>query len=245
MVWTLMSSWRLIDTEIFQRLRRVRALGCAVYVFHNANHTVFEHSLGVAYLARKLIKRLRKTQPELHITAKDVQNVTIAALCHDLGAGPFTNAFYSFVSRLEYNESSHSHRPTWLRTSMAIRLLEALVTSNGLETIVTVDDRRFIAQLLSGEIEALGEKSPFPCYPLEWMGEIVLNKRNMIDTVLFDSINRDTHKLGLFYSSFDSYPLYANAKVIDNEICYPAKARETAMCRMPRWCWNCSIVATT
>lgn len=55
------------------------------------------------------------------------------------------------------------------------------------------------------------------------MGNIVVNKKNMIDTNLFDSINRDTHKLGLFYSSFDSYPLCAGARVIDNEICYPSK----------------------
>ena len=77
------------------------------------------------------------------------------------------------------------------------------------------------------------------------MGDIVLNKRNMIDTVLFDSINRDTHKLGLFYSSFDSYPLYANAKVIENEICYPAKARTLLSHRMRRWCSSSLTVATT
>ena len=53
------------------------------------------------------------------------------------------------------------------------------------------------------------------------MGDIVINRKNMIDTNLFDSINRDTHKLGLFYSSFDSYPLYSGARIIENEICYP------------------------
>ena len=47
----------------------------------------------------------------------------------------------------------------------------------------------------------------------------------MIDTNLFDSINRDTHKLGLFYSSFDSYPLYSGARIIENEICYPVKVK--------------------
>ena len=75
-----------------------------MFVFHNANHTVFEHSLGncylkvgVAYLARKLIKRLQKDQLELNITPKDIQNVTIAGLCHDLAIGPYANVFDKFI----------------------------------------------------------------------------------------------------------------------------------------------------
>ncbi len=78
------------------------------------------------------------------------------------------------------------------------------------------------------------------------MGDVVINRRNMIDTSLFDSINRDTHKLGLFYSSFDIYPLYIGARVIDNEICYPAKAPSSGcnMYRTHRRSWSCSTVAT-
>jgi len=101
-MFSFQNSWQIIDTPEFQRLRSIRALGCAVFVFHNANHTVFEHSLGVAHLARKLVKRLSKEQPELEITPSDIQNVTIAGLCHDLAAGPYTSAFTRFMQKTEY-----------------------------------------------------------------------------------------------------------------------------------------------
>ena len=94
-------SWKIIDTPIFQRLRSIRALGCSVFVFHNANHTVFEHSLGVAHLSRKLVKRLCKDQPELDIRPNDIMNATIAGLCHDIAAGPYTTAFTKFMTKTE------------------------------------------------------------------------------------------------------------------------------------------------
>ncbi|MDR3547459.1 MAG: HD domain-containing protein [Candidatus Pacebacteria bacterium] len=57
--------------------------------------------IGVAHLARKLVKRLSKEQPELEISPKDIQNVTIAGLCHDIAAGPYTNAFSRFMRKIE------------------------------------------------------------------------------------------------------------------------------------------------
>ena len=45
----------IIDTPEFQRLRQIRQLGCCYFVFPGASHFRFEHSIGVAYLSKKLI----------------------------------------------------------------------------------------------------------------------------------------------------------------------------------------------
>jgi deoxynucleoside triphosphate triphosphohydrolase SAMHD1 len=91
--------WAFIDTPVFQRLRGLRQLGVASYVYMNANHTRFEHSLGVAHLAEKLMENIWKRQPQLRSPTadKDLLCVKLAALFHDLGHGPFSHIYEDFV----------------------------------------------------------------------------------------------------------------------------------------------------
>ena len=53
-------------------------------MYPGANHTRFDHSLGVAHLAERVCCHLQKERPDL-VEDKDVMCVTIAGLCHDLG----------------------------------------------------------------------------------------------------------------------------------------------------------------
>jgi len=92
-----------------------------------------------------------------------------------------------------------------------MNILKQIVTKKELELGFT--DLSVIQEIITGTCITLKHK--------KWMCDIIVNKKNMIDMRLFDSINRDTHKLGLFYSSFDNYPLFSSARVISNEICYP------------------------
>lgn len=78
-------SSELINTPHFQRLRKLKQLGTSEYTYVNANHTRFEHSLGVGFLGRELLDRIRKEQTCLGISDVDVKCVEIAGYCHDLG----------------------------------------------------------------------------------------------------------------------------------------------------------------
>lgn len=62
-------------------------------MFPTATHKRFEHCVGTAWLAYKIVKKLKKKQPELGITERDVKCLAIAGLCHDLGHGPYSHLF--------------------------------------------------------------------------------------------------------------------------------------------------------
>lgn len=58
---------------------------------------------GVAHLAKMQIKMLKEKQPRLGITDEDVDCVTIAGLCHDLGHGPWSHVWDSmFIPKALY-----------------------------------------------------------------------------------------------------------------------------------------------
>lgn len=85
---------RIIHTPEFQRMKDIKQLGATYWVYPGASHNRFEHSLGTAYLAGKMIETLRHIHKgEIEITDEEVLCVKIAALCHDLGHGPFSHVF--------------------------------------------------------------------------------------------------------------------------------------------------------
>jgi hypothetical protein len=70
----------IIDTPPMQRLRGLKQLGCAEYVYMNVNHNRFEHSLGVASLAETLCRKICTQQPSLLCTEKDILCVQLAGM---------------------------------------------------------------------------------------------------------------------------------------------------------------------
>src|ERR687895_1221757 len=81
----------LVDTPIFQRLRRIRQLAGAHLVYPSAQHSRFEHSLGTMHIAGYAGENLLKKG---FIGNEDnIQQLRLAALLHDVGHGPFSHLF--------------------------------------------------------------------------------------------------------------------------------------------------------
>lgn len=97
----------VIDHRWFQRLRRVKQMGLADFVYPGAVHTRFAHSLGACHLAGKAMDELNAKGIETK--REDYVATRMAALLHDVGHGPYSHSLertlvggvsHEFLSRL-------------------------------------------------------------------------------------------------------------------------------------------------
>jgi hypothetical protein len=82
----------IVDTNIFQRLRRLRQLALAYLVYPGAVHTRFEHSLGAFHVACRVASQLQ-------LSSEEARLVRLAALLHDVGHGPFSHVSEPILER--------------------------------------------------------------------------------------------------------------------------------------------------
>jgi len=81
---------KIIDSSLFQRLRRIRQLSGVQMVFHGAEHSRFSHSLGVYEIANRFL-----IVPDLKeiLSERDKLIFLASALLHDIGHGAYSHAF--------------------------------------------------------------------------------------------------------------------------------------------------------
>ncbi|MCQ2396241.1 MAG: HD domain-containing protein [Lentisphaeria bacterium] len=74
----------IVEHPLFQRLRRCRQLGLNDLIFPGAQHTRFEHALGV-------LARTRFAAQLQHMDSDSTRRLEVFALLHDIGHGPFSH----------------------------------------------------------------------------------------------------------------------------------------------------------
>jgi HD superfamily phosphohydrolase len=179
---------QLMDTLPLQRLRRVKQLVFADYVYPGANHTRFEHSLGVMHLAGVLGKSLPAGMGE-----EDVEMVRLAGLFHDLGHGPFSHTFEQvLVKRLN---KTHEDLTPWIVKGTE---LKDILSSNGLDPDV-------VAEL------AVGRAALVPPFENQMISSAV-------DVDKMDFLMRDTHHTGAQYGNIDVYRLIYTMEAFDGNL---------------------------
>ena len=206
---------RVVDTPEFQRLRDLRQLGGVSYVFATGNHSRFEHSIGVSYLATCFIRRLQKQHPELAISEREVLIVGLAGLCHDLGHGMLSHMFGSAFIR-----GIHGDDCEWEHEHASASMLRYLVDANGLSSVFKrfgldpIDDVHIAQELIFGdehEVPAGWEWHGLP-NRRAFLFDIVANKVSGVDVDKFDYFMRDSRNLGIPIT-FDCHRLIKSARV--------------------------------
>jgi HD superfamily phosphohydrolase len=134
----------LIDHPYFQRLRRIRQLGLAPYVYPGALHTRFHHAMGALHLVQQAVEGLRTKGTE--ISPEEAEAVGIAILLHDIGHGPFSHALEHTLIDLHHEELSRLFMEDLDREfGGTLRLAIDIFTDQY--------PKKFLHQLVSGQLD--------------------------------------------------------------------------------------------
>jgi len=211
----------VIDTASFQRLRRIKQLPSAHYVYPGATHTRFSHSLGVMHLSglflRQLLEPYRKEIADdefLHYFFL----VRLWGLTHDLGHGPFSHIFDKAV--LEELKLNHEY--------MSSKIVQE---DNDIATAIDkkLGDYKITSKVLAEYLGKSGE---------EWSEAKTLGKtehseaafyyilKGVYSTDVIDYLLRDNLFTGAGYGNFDWQRLILSSYLSKDEVALEKKSRD-------------------
>ena len=179
---------KIIDNPIFQRLRRIRQLSGAHLTYPGAQHTRFEHSLGVMHISGQAGQAL---QEKGILKKDDIENLRLAALLHDIGHGPFSHLFEEVLQE----KRKISHEEIGKRIILKTEIGDLLSKSGY--------DKKFITKLAFGDSK------------LQFMNEII---SGMLSADMMDYLLRDGYYTGAEHAKIDHKRLTQSLEVYQKKL---------------------------
>jgi HD superfamily phosphohydrolase len=189
----------LIGTPEFQRLWGVRQTGFAHLVFPGANHTRLEHSLGTYSVAARFASHLA-------LEPAEARRVTVGALLHDLGHGPFSHSLDGPMGEV----LGHGHEV------VSRELIEG--TAPGRRAVVPKILRRH--GLDPGDVADLVD--PPGRRGTSWLSGLL---HGAIDADRIDYLQRDAHYTGVAHGAIDAVRLLDTLRVLGGRLVFAEKGR--------------------
>lgn len=143
--------WDLIATKEFQRLRRIRQLGTTYFTFHGAEHSRFNHSLGVYEIIRRIIDDVFDGRPEWDPEERLLS--LCSALLHDLGHGPFSHSFEK-VFHLDHEEFTQEIIVGNTEVNQVLSKVSPHFPKKVAEVIAKTYENKLIVSLISSQLDA-------------------------------------------------------------------------------------------
>jgi hypothetical protein len=203
----------LLDSPLLQRLRGVRQLGMAHYVYPGAGHCRLEHTLGVLEAADRMYRALERNAEHRARFGQDADepipppsnldrvSIRFAALLHDVGHGPFSHVTEAILQERYAREfeaakeilRDHLAGVTKISTSETIAVL--LVLSEPMRCVLehprleAVAESHQLAPAIAAHV--LGSRS---CLTATYLSGVISGP---LDADKLDYMARDSYHAGL------------------------------------------------
>lgn len=189
---------QFVDTPEFNRLRRIKQLGLAHYVYPSATHTRFEHSIGVMCLAGKVAD-------VLGISGREKELVQLAGLLHDAGHVAFSHLMDYILEEKKINPEISHHE---------FRSIYILKRINSRIQALNEREVGMVSKMILGD--SSGEEKPY-------LFEIINNKVYGLDVDRLDYLQRDMYHTGM--PCFQADYILECLKIKNNHLAVQRKAR--------------------
>lgn len=168
----------IIDTPVFQRLRKIKQLAMASLVYPGALHTRFDHSIGAFHVASRVAARLLTSSTEARL-------VRLAALLHDIGHGPYSHVSEDILERFAVRKKLRVEPG---RQIHEVLTEEIILRDADLARLLSPKEREQVVGLLNGK----------------W-GDTVLKSiiSGPLDVDKQDYLLRDSYFCGVKYGVYD------------------------------------------
>lgn len=204
---------KIINSPFFQRLRWIKQLSFANYIFPGAEHNRFGHTIGVMHSMDQMLRALGLAVPDHELfDAKATspqamlhKSLRISALMHDIGTFPFSHTVeYAYMrhgnderrlpTRAKELSNNHEH--------LGAFIIKNTNYEDGITRILEEYgfDVKMISKIIKGE-------SPY----------MVANQlmHSDLDADRMDYLLRDSYYTGIQYGQFDRDYILANLTTFD------------------------------
>ena len=184
----------LIDTPVFQRLRRIRQLAMAFLVYPAALHTRFEHSVGVMHIVGRICSRLKEFGYD-NINDLDIDLMRFAALIHDVGHGPFSHVSEDIFEKYVPNQDPTGETREKMHEQITSDIIEI---DSDIKRILNDDERDFVIKLIKEK--DMGD----------WRRNIISSE---LDADKMDYLLRDSYFAGVKYGQYDLEQIIESCRI--------------------------------
>lgn len=143
--------WDLINSSLFQRLRRICQLGGVSILYHGATHNRFAHSLGVYEIVLRMCNEITSIKQVINEYERIL--LLCSALLHDLGHGPLSHVF-----ELSNQINHEKYTIQMIKEDQQIHSILFKYHPNLIQDIILIlnkqHPRQFFNQIISSQLDA-------------------------------------------------------------------------------------------